>query len=197
MVNLKAFIIQGIISSISILIGTLVGALLSWITSKKTTLRTIEEQYKIIEDNRKYDEKCKYEEVKREATIVRLDVCTAVFQSIRGIQMQNEKDELVSYPIPFNNRYSRSISMLSFYYNLKDISYIYQLYGIIQRLSGAKNHGEYVFYCKDLIKKIYGDNSNEIYNINIDKISYEEVFGNKYIKDEYKKIIDKLNNLSG
>lgn len=196
MVNLKAFIIQGIISSISILIGTLVGALLSWITSKKTTLRTIEEQYKIIEEDRKYNEKCKYEEIKREATIVRLDICTAVFQSIRGMQMENGKSELISYPIPFNNRYSRSISMLSFYYDLKDISYIYQLYGIIQRLSGAKEHKEYIFYCKDLIKKIYGENYKNLYNINIDEVSYDEVFNNTYIKKDYKEIIDKLNKLS-
>src|SRR3712207_1560259 len=119
--NISTEIFETIVSAISIIMGSLIGAFFSWIISKKTTLKNIEEQYKILERNMIYEEKCKRNEICKQANIIRLDICTALFQSIRAIKEYNLNEEKNIYPIPINKSYASSIATLSNYYSLQEI----------------------------------------------------------------------------
>ncbi|MBS5823168.1 MAG: hypothetical protein KID00_04800 [Clostridium argentinense] len=52
---IQSHIIIPLISSASVIAGTLIGALLNWIINKKITEKTINEQYKDLYDNDLYD----------------------------------------------------------------------------------------------------------------------------------------------
>ncbi|WP_138209335.1 hypothetical protein [Hathewaya histolytica] len=192
------------ISAAAIIIGTLIGGWFSWLTSKKTTQKNIEEQYKILEVNRAYEEKCREKKLSQDANIVRLDICTSIFQSIRTLKDAKEDDLDTPYPIPINKNYASSVSMLSGDYSLREISYIYQLYGIIEKLNYDILNSDFytqdskdklmVIY-EDLLKKIYGNQYVEILKIDIDKVTYKEIYNNDYIKKEFKKVLEKLDKL--
>lgn len=203
--NIPTEIFETMISAIAIIIGSLIGAFFSWIISKKTTLKNIEEQYKILERNMVYEETCKKDEVCKQANIVRLDICTALFQSIRAIKEYTLNEEKNIYPIPINKSYSYSVATLSNYYSLQDISYIYQLYSFIESMNSHlmyKNflkeefkEKELINIYKQFIEKVYGENCNEILKLHVDNISYEDLYKNNYIKEGYKNALEKLDKL--
>ncbi|GAA0789704.1 hypothetical protein [Hathewaya limosa] len=203
--NIPTEIFETMISAISIIMGSLIGAFFSWIISKKTTSKNIKEQYKILERNMIYEEKCKKKEICKQANIIRLDICTALFQSIRAIKEYNWNEQKNIYPIPINKNYSSSVATLSNYYSLQDISYIYQLYSIIEKMNShimykslfkEEYNGKEVFELyRQLIEKVYGANSNEILKLHIDNISYEDLYKNTYIKEGYKNVLEKLDKL--
>ena len=45
------------------------------------------------------------------------------------------KNKISIYPIPMNSNYARAIVALAKEFSLKEMSYIYQLYGIIEKLN--------------------------------------------------------------
>ena len=65
---------EQLISSISIIIGAIVGGVFSWIITKKSTDKTIEVQNKMFEDNRKYAEDIRIRRSREYANIIRLDI---------------------------------------------------------------------------------------------------------------------------
>ena len=87
-------IITSIISATSIILGSLVGALCSFLINKNINEKRIKEDYKIIEVNRKYDKICKEKELCNNANIIRLDIITAIFQSIRSLQNKDKEKKL-------------------------------------------------------------------------------------------------------
>lgn len=192
-------LITTLISGSAIIIGSLIGASFSWMTNKKITTKSIKEQYKLQEVNRRYEESYKNKELCTYANIVRLDICTAIFQSIRTLQNKDEMSYI--YILPISNEYQKAVASLSYKYNLKELSYIYQLYGIIDKVNkdvyewkyGDKEGYEYIQNgLKDILRKLYGANYNKIIKTDIDKLSYEDLYNNDLIKEGFKEVLKVL-----
>lgn len=196
-------IITSIISAISIITGTLVGAYCSWIINRKMHKTDIKEQYALLEENRKYEETYKVKELCTNANLIRLDLCTSIFQSIRSLQNKDESKQYL-FLLPINKNYSCTVASLSDKYTLKELSYLYQLYGIIQKVNREINNwnsgdkGAYENIRKGfvaILTKIYGENYVKLLLIDINKISYQDLHNNDFIKDGYKEVLVKLDYL--
>ncbi|NLK95717.1 MAG: hypothetical protein GX275_11115, partial [Clostridiales bacterium] len=127
-------IITSIISAVSILAGSLLGALFSYIISEKMHKKQILEEHLILNENRKYEEKYRIREICNDANSIRLDIITAIFQSIRLLQDSNEANNYL-YLLPINKNYSSKVASLSDKYTLIELNLIYQLYGIIDKVN--------------------------------------------------------------
>ncbi|AEB76644.1 hypothetical protein [Clostridium botulinum] len=197
--------ITPIISATSVIIGSLIGGICSWITAKHSMKKSMEIQSKTVKDNRRYDQIERINNICQNVNIIRLDVCTAIFQSIRNIKEIKEKNYINRYPIPINKDYSKVLSCLNKKFDLKELSYIYELYGIIEILNkDLKEFDDSKFNkydlikhdCELLLKKIYGENYINIQEIDIDKITYKELYDNNIIKEGYKRVFRKLEQIS-
>jgi hypothetical protein len=195
---------EPLISSVSIMIGAIIGGVFSWIVTKKSTDKTIEVQNRIVEDNRKYTENIRLKRSREYANIIRLDICTALFNSIRILKNSNGKKNAEIYPIPMDRGYSGGVAYLKNDFGLKEMSYIYQLYGIIEKLNRDTNNFNYYddkSYeiisrdCTMFIRKLFGENITKILEVDIDKISYKELYYNNFIKEGYKETLRKLDDI--
>lgn len=196
-------LVNPVVSATAIIAGSLIGGICSWITTSYATRKNIEVENKIVEENRKYDTQSKTGEICGNINIIQLDICNAIFQSIRTLKYCENK-EVVKYPIPINREYSKVIASLTCRFNLREMSYIYQLYGIIEVLN--KHIKEYNSNaecaklikknCELFLKKLYGDNYLKVLDMDIEKITYRELFQNNLIKDGYKNVLDKLDKNS-
>lgn len=190
-----------IISAIAIILGSIVGGICSWIVTQKATYKTIEEQHRIVSENRKCEELERRNKVCENATIIRLDICTALFQSIRLIKGIEKEEELLTIPIPMNKEYSKAVASLKNDFTLKEMSYIYQLYGIIEKLNSdihnidfnsKENYTILKLNYEIFLKKLYGINYRKVVEIDIEKVAYNELYNNSIIKVGYKNILSKL-----
>lgn len=196
-------IITTIISAISILAGSTLGALFSWIISKKMHSQKMQEEYKIMQENRKYEDSYRAKEVCNNANVIRLDIANALFQSIRSLQNTDEKKNYL-YLLPINKYYSQAVASLSDKYNLKELSYLYQLYGIIEKVNRDIYEwtiGDTEAYDKvktgfeTILYKMYGDDFKKVLTIDPDKISYIELYKNDSTGKQYKDLLEKLDDL--
>lgn len=194
-------IITSIISAISILVGSLMGAYFSYLISKKMHERAHEEKNSIREEDRKYAECQKEKERTINANLVRLDIATAIFQSIRGLK-NNDLEKVYLYSLPVNKDYANALASLTETYSLKELSKLYQVYGIIEKVNrdinsykgGGEDDYERIRLGFDtILNKIYGNNAPNIVQFNEDEKSYDEIISNEFIKKEYKDILLKLN----
>ena len=196
-------IITSIISAISIIIGSLVGALCSYLINKNMYRKQLQDELILTKENRRFEERFKLKEVCDNANIIRLDIATALYQSIRSLK--NEEDEKkFLYLLPINKNYSSAVASLSYKYNLKELNSLYQLYGIIEKVNrdiyswniGDNNVRENVeIGLKSILFMLYGDNYSKLINIDIDIVPYEELYLTEYIKPEYKSLLKKLDEL--
>lgn len=195
-------LITTLISGSAIIIGSLIGASFSWIINKKITSKSIKEQYKLQEVNRQYEERYKIKELYTYANIIRLDICTAIFQSIRSLQNENGMSYI--YILPISKEYQKAVASLSDKYNLKDLSYIYQLYGIIEKVNkdvyelkygDSEGYKNVIQGLTDILIKLYGENYIKIINTDIDKLSYEDLYNNDLIKEGFKNVLIILEHL--
>lgn len=193
-----------LISSISILLGAIVGGIFSWIITNKSTDKTIEVQNKIVEDNRKYAEDTRMRRSREYANIIRLDICTALFSSARVLQSFKNNGEVELYPVPMDREYSSGVAYLKNGFKLKELSYIYQLYGLIEKLNRDTNNFNYFdnknydlikMDCQMFLKKLYGDNWKKILDVNIDDTCYEDLYDNDAIKEGYRQVLKKLDKI--
>jgi hypothetical protein len=195
---------EPLISSISIMVGAIIGGVFSWIVSKKSTDKTIEVQNRIVEDNRKYAENVRLKRSREYANIIRLDICTALFNSIRILKNSGGKKDSEIYPIPMDREYSGGVAYLKNDFVLKEMSYIYQLYGIIEKLNRDTNNFNYYndksydmvnMDCRMFLRKLFGENITKILEVDIDKMSYEELYYNNLTKEGYKETLRKLDDI--
>lgn len=193
--------ITPIISATAVIMGSLIGATCTWITTNHSTVKTIEVENKIVEDSRKHKETEKNLKLCENINIIRLDICNSIFQSIRTLNHFDSRDFTNRYPIPINKDYSRVVSSLTGKFNLKELSYIYQLYGILETVNKHINELKFDdkegydlvrLDCELLLSKIYGTNYKDILQLDIDKISYKELYNNDFIKIGYKNVLSKL-----
>lgn len=195
-------VITSIIGAVAIIAGSLVGAFCSWIINKNMHQKKLKSEHEIIEENRRYEERYRLKEICNNANVIRLDIATALFQSIRTIQDINEDKKYV-YVLPINKNYSQAIASLNDKYNLQELSYIYQVYGIIEKVNrciynwniGDKNDKELDENFNSILFKLYGHNVKKVLQMDINNISYEELYDNDYIDAEYKIILKKLDYL--
>lgn len=192
------------ISTIAIISGSLIGGICSWVVNKKSICRTEKIQQKILEDRIRYEESNKHKDVSENASLVSLDICTAIFQSIRSMKEHTINKGTDIYPIPIHSSYPNSVISLRAYLDLKELSYIYQLYGIIDKLNydirncNYLNKDNYDLIIKDyemLIRKLYGENIIDILAVDIDKMTYEAIYLNNFIKTGYKNVLMKLEGI--
>lgn len=191
------------ISAIALMIASLVGAYCSWIITKKSTNRNITEQYKIIEQNRRYEESSYCQKMCSYANIIRLDICTVLFQSFRAVKKRKD-GELLYYPIPINKNYSTLVAFFSDKMDLKELSYIYQLYAIIEKLNHdilnlcidkEENLNQVNRDYEEILKKIYGSNWNSALDIDEDTSTYVNMYDNQWTKEGYREVLKKLDEL--
>ena len=197
-------LLNPIISSISIIIGTILGGIFSWFINKNSTAISIKTQSKIEKANREYAEQNKALKLNEYATIIQLDICTTLFQSLRMLKEFDDQNKICIYPIPMNFNYAQAIVALAKDFKLKDISYIYQLYGIIEKLyNDTKGYHydekHYTLIKEDyemFLKKIYGNNFLRVLEFDIDIVTYEDLYNNEIIKLGYKNVLIKLDNIT-
>jgi len=202
-ITLRDPILMDIISAIAIITGSILGATCSWIITKKALCKNEEIQNRIAEQGRNQAKEKQFDTVKENAAIIRLDICTVLFQSIKTLRMaENYRGKL--YTIPMNHDYSRVVASLQKCFELREISYIYQLYGIIEKLNydikNLKyfNDEDYKLIIMDyeiFLQSLYADNYTEILKLTIENVSYDELWNNEYIKLGYKNVLDKLNKV--
>jgi hypothetical protein len=199
----KESILMPYISAVAIIAGSMLGGVCSWIVTKKSLCKNEEIQNRIAQETRKFQNEKETEIVKQNAAIIRLDICTVLFQGIRTLRISGDYREKL-YTIPMNHDYSRTVASLQKDFELRELSYIYQLYGIIEKLNydirnlRYFNDEDYKLIIMDyefLLQNLYGDNYKKILQLNIDSVSYDELWNNEYIKLGYKNVLDKLNKV--
>ena len=201
---IPANLLNPIISSISIIIGAILGGIFSWLINKNSTVIAIEAQSKTEKANRQYQDQTHALKLSAYATIIRLDICTTLFQSIRMLKETDAENKIGIYPIPMNSNYAQAIVALSKEFSLKEMSYIYQLYGIIEKLnSDTKGYHyderHYTLIKEDytmFVKKLYGNNFSKAMHFDIDLVTYENLYNNEIIKLGYKNVLIKLDNIT-
>ncbi|MBU3143596.1 hypothetical protein [Clostridium sp. CF012] len=198
------FIPDHLISSVSIIIGAILGGIFSWLINKNYSSKAIETQSKIEKSKREYQEKNKEFKLNEYVNIIQLDICTALFQSLRMIkEFDNNKKKISIYPVPMNSNYAEAIVSLIKTFNLKEMSYIYQLYGIIEKLKNDTNayHYDERHYtlikedCEMFIKKLYGTNFSKALDFDLNNVTYENLYDNEIIKVGYKNVLIKLSGI--
>lgn len=197
------FIPDHLISSVSIIIGAILGGIFSWLINRNYTGKAIQTQSRIEKSKREYQEQNKVSKLNEYSTTIQLDICTALFQSLRMLKESDNVNKIIIYPISMNYNYAEAIVRLTDIFDLKEMSYIYQLYGIIEKLkndivSYYYDEGHYILIkhdCEMLIKKLYGTNFSTALDFDIDKLTYENLYDNEIIKLGYKNVLLKLNSI--
>ncbi|WP_297713641.1 hypothetical protein [Clostridium sp.] len=196
-------LVTALISAGGLILGSVIGAICSWFISKFS----LNEQKRIQQENLNYQQQCRCEEKYINANIIRLDFCNAIYQSIRYLQTE-EKYSFYS-SIPIYKEYHKIVASLCDEYSLRELSYIYQLYGVLEECSKMVE-----FYLKSnsldniairnsykmVLEKIYGDNYLKILSKNIDDISYKELYSDCLMKEGYRNILrslDEICNIGG
>lgn len=193
-------IITSIISAISIIVGSLVGAFFSYIINKTMYNKQINHEKLITDENRRFEEGFKLKELCDNANVIRLDISTAIYQSIRTIRLCEHEDKYL-FLLPINKNYSNAIATLNHKFSLKELNYIYMIYGIIEKvnkdiynisLGDMENYKNIEVELTAMLYHIYGDNYIDILNVDIEKIPYVELYDNELIKPQYRDILKKL-----
>ena len=191
-------LITALISAGGLILGSVIGAICSWFISKFS----LNEQKRIQKENLIYQQQCKCQEKYTNANIIRLDFCNAIYQSIRYLQKE-EKYRFYS-SIPIYKDYHKIVASLCYEYSLKELSYIYQLYGVLEESSkmiefywrsDSSDNIELRNSYKNVLKKIYGDNYLKALSKNIDDISYKELYSDCLMKDGYRHILKSLDEI--
>lgn len=196
-------LITPMITSIAIITGTILGGIFSWLIYKNSTVKAYETQSKIEITKKEDEEQNKTLRLSEYAVIIRLDICTTLFQSIRMLKDFDVNNKSNIYPIPMNHNYAKAIVALQKLLNLKEMSYIYQLYGIIEKLHNDTKGYHYEEKNFSLIKndyemfmkKIFGNNYLDVLAFDLDKVTYENLYNNDIIKQGYKNVLLKLDNI--
>lgn len=191
-------LVTALISAGGLVLGSVIGAICSWFISKFS----LEQQKRIQKENLSYQQQCKCQEKYINANIIRLDFCNAIYQSIRCLQ--KEKGYLFYSSIHIYKEYHEIIASLCSEYSLKELSYIFQLYGILEESSkiveyhwnrGPSDNTIVRNSYKNILEKIYGDNYLKVLSKNINDISYKELYNDSLMKEGYRNIFRTLDEI--
>lgn len=191
-------LVTALISAGGLVLGSVIGAVCSWGVNRIS----LNEQIRLQKENLDYQEKYKIQEKFTNANIIRLDLCTAIYQSIRCLQ--NIDDFTYLYSIHISKDYNATVASLCDEYSLKELSYIYQLYGMIEQVYNNIDIIEKMEFhqiisvrnlLKNIIKKVYGENCTKILSIDIEDISYEELYNDQLMKKGYREVFNSLDEI--
>lgn len=107
----------------------------------------------------------------------------------------------VSYSIPMYKDYHKIIATLCDEYSLKELSYIYQFYGILEinskkiEGSNSKDLNDRIVIqnsFKNILIKLYGENYIKLLSKNIDCLSFNELYCDSLMKKGYRDILKSL-----
>lgn len=194
-------LVTAFISAGGLILGSVIGALCSVFVNRVS----LKEQLRIQQENLEFQEKYRVREKFTNANIIRLDLCTTIYQSIRCLQHYDDLSYF--YSMPICRDYNKIVASLCDEYSLRELSYIYQLYGIIDKIyynicdarSLEKNNFNELIdlrnLLKSVLKRIYGDNLNKVLSIDIDNISYEELYEDNLMEEGYRNIFKSLDEL--
>ncbi len=195
-------LINTFISAGAIIIGTLLGAYCSWIITKKSTKLNLIQQKKLLYENINYDKEYQKKRLCEYANIIRLDICTALYESMRIAKLTEAGKEIKPVLLPINEKYSSVIAALSSKYQLEELSYIYQLYALIETINHTIGDRSTIDYSKrvqeayrDFLYKLYNENIDNIFKVKIEDISYKALYDNPNTDEKYRKILLKLDKL--
>lgn len=190
-------LVTALISAGGLILGSVIGAICSWFINKFS----LHEQTRLQKENLNYQHQCKCQEKFINANIIRLDFCNAIYQSIRYLQ----KEEKYSFysSIPIYKDYHKIVASLCSEYSLKELSYIYQLYGVLEECSkivefywNGKSENIIIRNSyRNVLEKIYGENYPKILSQNIDNVSYKELYNDPLMKEGYRKILNSLDEI--
>lgn len=191
-------LITALISAGGLVLGSIIGAVCSFFVNKLS----IHEQMKLQHENLMYQENCKAKEKYINANIIRLDFCNAIYQSIRYIQSDNI--DFIIPSIPIYKEYHKIIASLSDEYSLKELSYIYQFYNVLEVSSKIIENYKYdnlnekikikgAF--KNILIKVYGENYIKVLSKNIDFINFQGLYCDNNMKIGYRNIFKALDNI--
>lgn len=192
-------LLTALISAGGLVLGSIIGGVCSWFVTRRSSERTISQQIQMQQENFKYQERHKEKECCMNANLVRLDIANSLYQGIRVLQSKEDLSYL--YAIPINKDYHKAIASLSDKYTLQQLSYLYQLYGIIDKVNsdislwhyGDKNKDKDIKQgLLDIVKKVYGENYNEVLKKDINSISYAELYKDKLMKEGYREVLEQL-----
>lgn len=197
-------LITALISAGGLILGSVIGGICSWLVSKFS----MSEQIRIQKENLNYQEKCKIQEKYTNANIIRLDFCNAIYQSIRYLR-ESEENKIFYNLIPIYKDYHKIIASLCDEYSLKELSYIYQFYCVLEKSSMIVDKGyNRELYNKELcnnidirnayktiLEKIYGENYLKVLSKDINNISYEQLYNDSLMKDGYRNILRSLDEI--
>ncbi|MGM9975137.1 MAG: hypothetical protein ACI33K_13945 [Clostridiaceae bacterium] len=196
-------LINTFISAGAIIIGTLLGSYCSWIITKKSTKLNLIQQKKLLYENINYDKEYQKKRICEYANIIRLDICTAIYESLRILKLAEEGKESKPVILPVNEKYSSVIATLSSKYQLEELSYIYQLYALIETINhtiiferSSVDYSKRVQEAyRDFLYKLYNENIDNIFKVKIEDISYKAIYDNLNTDRKYRKILLKLDKL--
>lgn len=195
-------LITALISAGGLVLGSIIGGICSWLVTRRSSERTIAQQMKMQRENFRYQELHREKECRINANLVRLDIANSLYQSIRVLQSKEELSYL--YAIPINRDYHKSISSLSDKYTLLQLSYLYQLYGIIDKVNSDISLWHYGDESKDecirkgfldIVKKVYGDNYSKVLEKDINSINYTDLYKDELMKEGYRVVLERLDFL--
>ena len=113
-------------------------------------------------------------------------------------------EEMYSYEYKANESNDYFFIIKNHDYSLKELSYIYQLYGVLEECSkmvefywksGSPDNIAVRNSYKNVLEKIYGDNYLKILSKNIDDISYKELYSDCLMKEGYRNILKSLDEI--
>ncbi|MDD5794660.1 hypothetical protein ACTNDG_08955 [Clostridium sp. HCP1S3_B4] len=194
-------VVTSIISAASIILGSLLGALSSYIISNKMYKKQLTHEKEKEDSEKIYDKTIRNKCICDNANAIRLDIANAIFQSIRSLKSINLNKDI--YLLPVSRNYSALISSLNHLFSLKELSEIYQLYVIIEKVSNdiyylkTSNNEDYEVIKKGFISilyKIYGENYDKILLVDPNAVSYFELEKSTYMKNTFKNILFKLDS---
>lgn len=195
---LPVALVTALISAGGLVLGSVIGAICSIFINKVS----LHEQIKIQRENLKYQENCNAKEKYINANIIRLDFCNAIYQSVRSLQNINSYE--VSYSIPMYKNYHRIIAHLCGEYSLKELSYIYQFYGVLEmnskiiESSNGKNLNDRIIIqnsFKNILIKLYGENYIQLLSKDIDSLSFNDLYSDCIMKKGYRDILKSLDEI--
>ncbi|MBX9136121.1 hypothetical protein HCG75_01550 [Clostridium sp. K12(2020)] len=191
-------LVTALISAGGLVLGSAIGAICSWFISKFS----LHEQKRLQKENLNYQQQCKCEEKYVNANIIRLDFWNAIYQSIRYLQ---KEDNYSFYNcIPIYKEYHKIVASLCGEYSLKELSYIYQLYGILEECSKMvefywRNGSVDIITVrnayKNVLEKIYGSNYLKVLSKNIDYIGYKDLCNDSLMKEGYRNVLKSLDEI--
>ena len=117
--------------------------------------------------------------------------------------MQKEEKYSFYSSIPIYKDYHKIVASLCSEYSLKELSYIYQLYGVLEECykivefywNGKSENIIIRNSYRNVLEKIYGENYPKILSQNIDNVSYKELYNDPLMKEGYRKILNSLDEI--